>query len=338
MGYTTLPDRSSERRNPLRRLRQTAGRCAALRHSGLLTVASDVRLFLVAAAAAAIVFAADLMLPLGVGIGVLYTAVVLLSLWSSRRNFALIAALTGSILIILGFFKAPGDEPLSTAAMNRLVALAVVWLTALLLPSYQLWRARAEETRAHLAALVESCADAIISKTLDGEVKSWNKGAERLFGYAAQEVLGSKISILIPPDCLNEEPEFIEKLRRGERIEHFETVRQRKDGKRIDVSLTLSPVIDTTGTIIGISTIAQDIAERKQSEEERDNLLLKLVDALEQIKHLQGMLPICAACHKIRNDEGYWDCLETYFQEHSDLKFTHGLCPQCLDQLYPTLS
>ena len=298
---------------------------------------SDVKLFALAAILAAVLFAVDLMLPLGVGVGVLYTALVLLSLWSSYPHFARIAAVTGSILIVLGFFKSPSEEPLSIAAANRLLALAVVWMTAGLLPLYQQWRARAEEVRARLAALVESCEDAIISTSLAGSVLSWNRSAERMFGYKAEDVLRRKITFLLPSAHLDEEQQMIERLQRGEHIEQFEAVRRRRDGQAIEVSLTISPIIDGNGTIIGISKIARDISERKQGEEERNKLLLTLVHALEQIKTLQGMLPICAACHKIRNDEGYWDSLETYFQEHSDVQFTHSLCPQCLTQLYPTL-
>jgi PAS domain S-box-containing protein len=338
MGDVTLSKQRTRRRVSKPRSRHLAGRFLSLHYPRLIISKSpEVPLYIFAGILTAVVFAMDVILPLGVGIGVLYTGVVLLSLWSSYRRFALIAAATVSVLIVLEFFKSETQVPLSITVTNRLLALAVVWLTAILLPLYQHWRARADETRAHLAALVESCGDAIISKTLDGVVKSWNIGAERLFGYTAPEAIGNKSTILIPPDCLEEERHIDEQIRRGERIEHLKTVRQRKDGTQMDVCLTISPIIDGNGTIIGISKIARDISEEKSGEEERNNLLLKLVEALDQIKTLRGMLPICAACHKIRNDEGYWDSLETYLQAHSEVQFTHGLCPQCLDHLYPTL-
>jgi PAS domain S-box-containing protein len=338
MRYLTLPKRRSRRSTPKSRSRHLPSRFLSLRYPRRIVGASpEVTLYLFAAVMAAVIFVTDLILPLSVGVGVLYTALVLLALWSSHPRFALIAGLTASVLIMLDFFKSSAEESLSIAVMNRILALAVVWLTATLLPLYQHWRARAEETRAHLAALVESCDDAIISRTLDGVVQSWNKGAERMFGYTAQEAIGRKIAILTPADCSDEEPHINEQIRRGERIEHLKTVRQRKDGTQIDVSLTISPIIDGNGKMIGISKIARDISEEKAGEQERNNLLLKLVDALEQIKTLRGMLPICAACHKIRNDEGYWDSLESYLQAHADVKFTHGLCPQCLDHLYPAL-
>jgi PAS domain S-box-containing protein len=123
-----------------------------------------------------------------------------------------------------------------------------------------------ESVRAYLAAIVESSDDAIVGKDLDGIITSWNRGAETIFGYRAEEVTGRPISIIFPPDRLTEEDMILERLRRGERVDHFETVRRRKDGHDIHVSVTISPVRDGTGRIIGASKIARDIGERKRSE------------------------------------------------------------------------
>jgi PAS domain S-box-containing protein len=125
---------------------------------------------------------------------------------------------------------------------------------------------RAAEADLRLSAIVESSDDAIIGKTLDGVIVSWNKGAERLYGYTAKEIVGKPLSTLIPPDHPDELPEIMERLKRGEHIEHFETKRLRKDGSRVDVSLTISPVKGTDGRIIGASKIARDITARKQAE------------------------------------------------------------------------
>jgi len=124
--------------------------------------------------------------------------------------------------------------------------------------------ANSAEAQARLAAIVESSDDAIVAKTLDGIVTSWNKGAERIFGYTSEEMVGRPITTLIPEDRPNEEPEIIARLRRGERVDHFETVRVTKTGRRIDVSVTISPIRDATGRIIGASKIARDITEQKQ--------------------------------------------------------------------------
>ncbi|MGH8064896.1 MAG: PAS domain S-box protein [Candidatus Entotheonellia bacterium] len=128
-------------------------------------------------------------------------------------------------------------------------------------------RKRAEETRARLAAIVESSDDAIIGSMLEDIVFSWNKGAERMYGYTSEEIIGRSMALLIPPDLLHERPFMRERLERGEPITHYETVRVRKDGTLLDVSLTVSPIRDTAGNILGASGIARDITERKRAEE-----------------------------------------------------------------------
>jgi|GEM_PF-283432 PAS domain S-box-containing protein len=128
-------------------------------------------------------------------------------------------------------------------------------------------RKRVEAVRAHFAAIVESSADAIIGKTLEGIITSWNPGAEMLFGYSAQEVLGQPMLLLVPPERAAEEDSVLSQIAFGARIIHFETVRLRKDGSRLDVSQTISPIRDNAGRIIGASSIARDITERKQAEE-----------------------------------------------------------------------
>src|SRR5262245_20019226 len=118
-----------------------------------------------------------------------------------------------------------------------------------------------EAAQAYVAAIVESSDDAILSKDLNGIIQSCNGAGERIFGYSTSELIGKPVAILIPPDRQAEEDEILARIRRGERIDHFETVRLRKDGRPVDVSLTISPVRDTTGHIIGASKIARDITE-----------------------------------------------------------------------------
>jgi PAS domain S-box-containing protein len=126
---------------------------------------------------------------------------------------------------------------------------------------------RGSAARSRLAAIVDSSDDAIVSKDLSGIIKSWNSGAQRIFGYAAEEAVGRSILMIIPPELRDEEVRILERLRRGERIEHFETVRVTKDGKRIDVSLTISPVRDSSGRVVGASKVGRDITARKKVEE-----------------------------------------------------------------------
>lgn len=128
-------------------------------------------------------------------------------------------------------------------------------------------RRKAEELRSQLAAIVDSSDDAIIGKTLDGVIRTWNGGAERLFGYRAEEVVGKPVAILLPPGRLGEEPEILARIARGERVAAFESVRRRKDGQDIDVSVSISAIHDSRGKVVGASKLARDISERKRAEE-----------------------------------------------------------------------
>jgi PAS domain S-box-containing protein len=130
-------------------------------------------------------------------------------------------------------------------------------------------RSQAEQVRQLLASIVESSDDAIVSKDLNGVIASWNPGAERLFGYAADEVVGKSVTVLFPEDLLHEETVILERIRRGEKIEHYDTVRRRKDGSLVDISLTVSPLRNAAGKITGVSKIARDISMRKKAEHER---------------------------------------------------------------------
>jgi PAS domain S-box-containing protein len=127
-----------------------------------------------------------------------------------------------------------------------------------------------------LVAIVESADDAILSKDLNGIITSWNKGAERLFGYTAEETLGKPVTMIVPLDRLDEEVGILERIKRGERTEHFETVRQRKDGSLVEVSLTTSPIRTPEGDVVGASKIARDITERKRAHDRQLFLLREL--------------------------------------------------------------
>jgi len=165
-----------------------------------------------------------------------------------------------------------------------------------------------------------------LSLTLSGVITSWNKAAENIYGYTAAEAIGRPISMHIPPENLHELPVLIGKINRGERVVHYETVRRRKNADDINVSLTISPVRDDSGAIVGASAIARDITERRRVRREREKLIADLREALAKVKTLKGLLPICAWCKKIRDDKGYWQQIEAYIRDHSEADFSHGIC------------
>ncbi len=139
-----------------------------------------------------------------------------------------------------------------------------------------------ESAKAYLASLVQSCEDAIIGTTLDGTIVSWNEGAQRLYGYSAGEMIGCSAHALVPSYHPDERVETVDRIQHGEQIQAFETVRQRKDGSVIDVSLTISPIRDTRGGVVGISIVARNIARRKQEETEQLSLIQELTAALSR--------------------------------------------------------
>jgi PAS domain S-box-containing protein len=161
---------------------------------------------------------------------------------------------------------------------------------------------------AWLAAIVESSDDAIVSKTLDGIVTSWNPAAEKLFGYSAEEIVGRPIATLAPLDRENEMPAILERIRRGEKIDHFETVRRRKDGSLVDVSLTVSPILDEKGRIVGASKIARDITARKQADERQRMLNTELAHRVKNMLAVVGVL----AERSCANATSVAACLETF--------------------------
>ena len=144
-------------------------------------------------------------------------------------------------------------------------------------------RRQTEAASAYLASIVQFCDDAIIGKTLDGTVVSWNTGAERLYGYSAAEMIGRSISVLVPSHRPAELPEIYDAIRRGEAVDGLDTVRIRKDGTPIEVSLTISPIKDAGGRVVGASTVARDITRHKQEDNERLSLIQDLTAALAHV-------------------------------------------------------
>jgi PAS domain S-box-containing protein len=160
-------------------------------------------------------------------------------------------------------------------------------------------RKSAEAAARQLAAIVESSEDAILTKDLNGVITSWNQGADRLFGYSAEETIGRPVTMLMPPERTDEEPMILDQIRKGQRVEHYETVRRRKDGSLIDISLTVSPLKTRSGRIVGASKIARDITERRRAQSQQTLLLREMSHRIKNLFALaSGLVTLSARTAK----------------------------------------
>ncbi len=176
-----------------------------------------------------------------------------------------------------------------------------------------------------LAVVIQDSNDAITVHDLQGKILSWNKGAAKMYGYAEGEAVGMDIAQLVPPNKRTEALQYLQRLLSGEIIESFETQRITRDGEVLDVSLVLTCLRDDSGNIDSIATTERDITGLKNE--------LRRKEA--EVKTLRGLLPICASCKEIRDDQGYWHQIESYIRDHSEAEFSHSICPKCAEKLYP---
>ena len=183
-------------------------------------------------------------------------------------------------------------------------------------------RKRSEHDAQRLAAIIDSSGDAIISKDLNGIITSWNTAAERIFGYLAEEAIGKSILILIPPHYQEEETRIIDRVRRGQRVEHYETVRQRKHGGLVDISLTVSPIKNAEGKIVGASKIARDISERKRTDTQMQHL------AREAEHRTKNILATVQAAVRLSNADTVDDFKAAIFGRIDALAKVHALFVQ----------
>ncbi|MCL5271697.1 MAG: PAS domain S-box protein [bacterium] len=193
------------------------------------------------------------------------------------------------------------------------------------------------ESQAYLRAILDDAVDAIIAIDEQGVIRMANPAAERMFGYSREELIGHKVNKLMPSPDREQHDDYIGRyLRTGE--PHIigigrEVTGRRKDGTFIPVHLAVSEVVvDERRSFIGV---LRDIADIKAAIDRQNQLIVELREALEKVKRLSGLLPICASCKKIRDDQGYWKQLEAYISEHSEAEFSHSLCPDCFKRLYP---
>jgi len=277
-----------------------------------------------------LIFAADAMTPRGLVVSVLYAPLVYFGLRFSRPRIVIYYAYAFTFLTLIGWlFKAPNGLGLGTVVVNRSISLMVLWLATLLVYRYRQasdalhkremasMQQEIDGKTALLATIVESSDDAILSKTLDGIIMTWNRGAERIFGYTPEEAIGKPILMLIPEEHRQEETYILSELTHGRATDHFETVRLHKSGKSIDVSITVSPVRDPSGRIIGASKIVRDISAKKQAEAEAAEYTRALVrsnQALDEFAY--------AASHDLKAPLRVIDNASKWLEEDLESKLT----------------
>ncbi len=221
------------------------------------------RLVCAVVALATPIFLLDAMFPRGQTSAMLYVAVVGLSLWVPGRRSIFVLASVCTGLTALGFLVSP-PGPIDIDLINRSCSVLAIWVVALMCQMYK----RTEQTALRLAEIVDASEDAILSKTLGDKILTWNGGAEQIFGYTAQEVIGRNVSFLIPPTHRDEEARIRATIAAGGRVGHIETVRLRKDGTEVFVSLTSSPILDASGRAAGIAAVLRDITAHKRVEDQ----------------------------------------------------------------------
>jgi len=185
-------------------------------------------------------------------------------------------------------------------------------------------RSSTNESIRRLAVVVKDSIDAITIQDFQGNILAWNRGAEKMYGYTESEALEMNMEQIVPQDKKNEYLQYLEKISSGDIIESFETQRISKNGQVFDIWLVITCLKDDSGNIHSIATTERDITPIKNEPRSK-----------EEIKILRGFLYICASCKNIRDDEGYWKQIESYIRDHSEAEFSHGVCPKCMEKLYP---
>lgn len=261
---------------------------------------------------AILVFIADARTPRGVVLCTAYIPLIYFGLQYSRARMVFVYALVASVMTLAGaFLKHPSAVTLWMLLTNRSVNVAVIWWTAEQLFQHRVVR----ETLAQqellalrqdaagkaslLATIVDSSDEAIISKSLDGTIRSWNRGAERLFGYREDEAIGRSITMLIPAGLAQEEETILDAMVHGRAIEHFETIRMHKNGTRIEVSITVSPIKDAQGKVVGASKNLREVGRRKETEAMLAAVVNNAIDGLITLDEAGNIETFNRACQKL---------------------------------------
>ena len=194
------------------------------------------------------------------------------------------------------------------------------------------------EAKIFLETIFATSPDGILVTDSNGYIIKANQAFLDLTGYTEGEIIGRHPETLYPSDFDPETvPAHIAKVFQDGFLRNYETRRRRKDGTIIDVELSISLLSDADGKFKGMVSCVRDITERKFMEQQREQLVRDLQEALAKVKTLRGLVPICASCKRVRTDQGYWQQIESFIHEHSEAEFSHGICPECMEKLYPEL-
>jgi PAS domain S-box-containing protein len=230
---------------------------------------------------------------------------------------------------------------LRAMGLSSAIALILVFLGARLFVrvSNPLLR-RLADSEERFRSVIETAGEAILNIDSDGRIVLWNKAAESIFGYTADEAIGKPHSMLLPVGVQDRFGKTFASMSQSTSPwtpgNSIEVVGLKRGGVEFPIEMCLSAWHAQSGTTF--TSVLRDISERKRADAERNRLITKLEAALADVRQLSGILPICASCKRIRNEEGKWEQVETYVHEHSEARFSHGLCPECARKLYPELS
>ncbi len=280
------------------------------------------------------IFFLDLRIPLGVAVPVLYAIPILLTLWIRGQRLTLTLAGVVSVLSLLALFLTYNRSTLWTVMPNRALGLFGIWVATALLLAHKRASADLHQREQELEDFFEHGPVGLHWAAPDGTILRANLADMELLGYPKEDYVGRRIGEFFVEQKKLED--IFRRLEAGETVRNYEVNLRCKDGS-IKHVLVNANVLWEDGRFVRTRWFTRDITDRKRAERERERLIVELRQAADQIKTLRGLLPICASCKNVRDDQGYWDHIENYIQAHSEARVSHGICPDCFQKLYPHL-
>jgi PAS domain S-box-containing protein len=280
------------------------------------------------------IFFLDLGTPLGVAVPVLYAIPILLTLWIRGQRFTLTLAGMASGLSLLALFLTYHRSPMWTVMPNRALGLFGIWVVTALLMAHKRASADLHQREQELEDFFENGPVGLHWAGPDGTILRANRAEMEMLGYPKEDYVGRRIGEFFFDHKKLED--IFRRLEEVETVRNYEVNLRCKDGSVKHV-LVNANVFWKNEQFVRTRWFTRDITDRKRAEEERERLIVELRQAVDQIKTLRGLLPVCASCKNIRDDQGYWDHIENYIQAHSEARVSHGICPDCFQKLYPHL-